>query len=144
MPPPASVVVPRAVVNAVAHRISVPPELPITVPGLANCAEDTSLIATPGPVSPVITYPFSNIALEFRRIRTPSARLRGAKNYTVDGHMNGGFALLAFPAKWGDSGIMTLVVTHRGIVFQKNLGPDTARLAGEIKDFDPDLSRSTH
>ncbi len=58
--------------------------------------------------------------------------------------MNGGFALLAFPAKWGDSGIMTLVVTHRGIVFQKNLGPDTARLAGEIKDFDPDLSRSTH
>jgi hypothetical protein len=64
----------------------------------------------------------------------------GAKNYIVTGHMTGGFALLAFPAKWGDSGIMTFAVNHHGIVFQRNLGPDTAHLAGDIKEFDPDLS----
>jgi hypothetical protein len=68
----------------------------------------------------------------------------GAKDYIVAGHMTRGFALLAFPAKWGDSGVMTFVVNQHGIVFQKNLGPDTARIAPAIKQFDPDLSWSTH
>jgi hypothetical protein len=67
----------------------------------------------------------------------------GAKDYLVAGHMTGGFALLASPAKWGDSGIMTFVVNQHGIVFQKNLGPDTARLARDIQEFDPDLSWRT-
>src|ERR1019366_4498121 len=44
----------------------------------------------------------------------------GAKDYIVGGHMTGGFALLAFPAKWGDSGIMTFLVDQHGIVFEKN------------------------
>jgi len=52
--------------------------------------------------------------------------------------MTGGFALEAFPAKWGDSGIMTFVVNQDGIVFEKNLGPDTERLAREITEYDPD------
>jgi hypothetical protein len=52
--------------------------------------------------------------------------------------------LVISQAEDGDSGIMTFVVNHHGIVFQKNLGPETARLAGDIKEFDPDLSWSTH
>ena len=67
----------------------------------------------------------------------------GAKDYLVDGHMTAGFALLAFPARWGDSGIMTFAVNQDGIVFQKNLGPDTERLAGEITEYDPDPSWTT-
>jgi hypothetical protein len=67
----------------------------------------------------------------------------GARNYVVDGHMTGGFALLAFPAKWGDSGIMTFMVNQDGIVFQKNLGPDTAQLARGITQFDPDATWTT-
>ena len=67
----------------------------------------------------------------------------GEKDYIVDGHMTGGFALLAFPARWGDSGIMTFVVNQDGIVFQKNLGPQTGDLARDITEFDPDLSWTT-
>jgi len=64
----------------------------------------------------------------------------GARNYIINGRMTGGFALLAFPAKWGDSGIMTFMVNQDGIVFQKNLGPQTKHLAREITEYDPDLS----
>ena len=67
----------------------------------------------------------------------------GARNYLVGGHMTGGFALLGFPAKWGDSGVMTFMVNQDGIVFQKNLGPDTEQLAREITQYDPDLSWTT-
>lgn len=66
----------------------------------------------------------------------------GAKTYVVDGHMTRGFALIAFPARYGNSGIMTFMVNQDGIVFQKNLGPDTARLARRIDAFDPDHSWS--
>ena len=64
----------------------------------------------------------------------------GARDYLVDGHMTGGFALLAFPARYGDSGVMTFVVNEAGIVFEKNLGPDTASIAAHITQYDPDRS----
>lgn len=64
----------------------------------------------------------------------------GAKSYLVDGHMSGGFALLAYPAIYGDSGIMTFIIDQDGIVYQKNLGPDTARSAPRIVRYDPDPS----
>jgi hypothetical protein len=64
----------------------------------------------------------------------------GARDYVVNGHMTGGFALLAMPARWGDSGVMTFIVNQDGIVFEKNLGPDTETLAREIHQFDPDSS----
>ena len=54
--------------------------------------------------------------------------------------MIGGFALVAFPAKWGDSAIMTFIVNQDGVVYQKNLGPDTAALADRLTLFDPDAS----
>jgi hypothetical protein len=64
----------------------------------------------------------------------------GAKNYVVNGHLTGGFALIAYPATHGDSGIMTFVVNQDGIVYQKNLGPATTRNAQRITQYDPDPS----
>ncbi len=64
----------------------------------------------------------------------------GAMDYLVKGHMTKGFALIAWPAKYGDSGVMTFIVNANGIVYQKNLGPDTASLAPHITSFDPDRS----
>jgi len=64
----------------------------------------------------------------------------GAKDYVVNGHMTGGFAMLAFPAKYGDSGIMTFIVDQTGIVFQQNLGPATDTVARRITAYDPDES----
>ncbi len=62
----------------------------------------------------------------------------GAYDYVVRGKMIGGFALLAYPARYGNSGIMTFVVNHDGVVYQKDLGPNTGRVASQIKQFDPD------
>lgn len=64
----------------------------------------------------------------------------GAKDYMVNGHMMNGFALIAFPARYGDSGVMTFVVNQNGIVYEKNLGPATTKIARHIKQFDPDSS----
>jgi len=66
----------------------------------------------------------------------------GAGDYVTNGHMTGGFALIAFPAKYGDSGVMTFIVNQNGIVFQKNLGTDTATMARQITQYDPDESWS--
>jgi hypothetical protein len=62
----------------------------------------------------------------------------GAYDYLVKGKMNGGFALLAYPAEYGNSGIMTFMVNQDGIVYQKDLGPRTAKLARRIHSFSPD------
>lgn len=62
----------------------------------------------------------------------------GAYDYVVDGRMIGGFALLAYPAQYGNSGIMTFMVNQDGVVYQKDLGPKTERLAREIDIFAPD------
>jgi len=61
-------------------------------------------------------------------------------NYIVNGRMMGGFALVAYPATYGDSGIMTFIVNQNGIVYQKNLGPATPRVAAAIMQYDPDQS----
>ena len=62
----------------------------------------------------------------------------GAYDYVVKGRMIGGFGLLAFPADYGNSGIMTFLVNQDGKVFQKDLGPNTTQLARKIKSFTPD------
>ncbi len=64
----------------------------------------------------------------------------GAYDYVVRGQMIGGFALVAYPAKYGNSGIMTFMVNHDGVVFQKDLGPNTAAVAGKLTKFNPDDS----
>jgi hypothetical protein len=62
----------------------------------------------------------------------------GAKNYIVDGHMIGGFAALAYPAEYGNSGVMSFLINQDGGVFQKDLGADTATVAKAMSSFDPD------
>ena len=52
--------------------------------------------------------------------------------------MRDGFAMIAFPAEYGASGVMTFLVSRDGVVFQKDLGSDTAKVAGEIKEYSPD------
>ena len=52
--------------------------------------------------------------------------------------MIGGFAVVAFPAQYGVSGVMTFATSHDGVVYQKDLGPRTPALAREMKVFDPD------
>jgi hypothetical protein len=62
----------------------------------------------------------------------------GAYDYMVRGHMMGGFALVAFPAQYGVTGVMTFMVNHDGVVYQKDLGPQTASIAKGITKFNPD------
>lgn len=62
----------------------------------------------------------------------------GAFNYVVKGKMMGGFALIAYPAEYGNSGVMTFMVNHAGTVYQKDLGKRTESFARHIYRFDPD------
>ena len=62
----------------------------------------------------------------------------GAYDYVINGNMIAGFALLAYPAEHGNSGIMSFVVSHQGKVYQTDLGPDTASLAATVEIYDPD------
>jgi Protein of unknown function (DUF2950) len=61
----------------------------------------------------------------------------GALDYVVNGKMIGGFGLVAYPAEYGNSGVMTFIVNHAGAVYQKDLGPGTARIAERMRSFDP-------
>jgi hypothetical protein len=62
----------------------------------------------------------------------------GALNYVVRGNMIGGFALVAYPADYGNSGVMTFVVNHQGTVYEKDLGPRTGAVAARMTAFNPD------
>ncbi|MBC9980901.1 DUF2950 domain-containing protein [Bradyrhizobium campsiandrae] len=62
----------------------------------------------------------------------------GALNYVVKGKMIGGFALIAWPAEYGNSGVMTFLVNHAGVVYQKDLGARTDFVAKRLTLFDPD------
>ena len=62
----------------------------------------------------------------------------GKYNYIINGHMIAGFALVAWPAEWGNTGVMTFIVNQRGKVYQKNLGPKTPSIANAITAYDPD------
>lgn len=62
----------------------------------------------------------------------------GARDYLVGGRMMGGFAAIAWPVKYGVTGIMTFVVSHQGVVYQRDLGPNTAERAAAITSFNPD------
>jgi hypothetical protein len=67
----------------------------------------------------------------------------GERDYVAHGLMIGGFALVAWPAEYGVSGIMTLIVNQDGVVYQKDLGPKTGALAKAMTKFNPDKSWQT-
>jgi len=62
----------------------------------------------------------------------------GAYDYLVNGELLGGFGLIAFPAEYGSSGIMTFIVNQDGAVYSRDLGPDTRKAAMAITEFNPD------
>lgn len=62
----------------------------------------------------------------------------GKYNYVINGRMIAGFALVAWPAAWDNSGVMTFIVNQQGKIYQKNLGPKTASAANSLATYDPD------
>ena len=75
----------------------------------------------------------------FRRLDSQGPNAKGgAKPYVVNGKATGGFAYIAYPAKYDDTGVQTFIVNQDRVVFEKNLGKDTANLAKSITEFNPD------
>jgi hypothetical protein len=62
----------------------------------------------------------------------------GARSYLAKGKMIGGFGVVAYPAQYGNSGVMTFIVNYQGKLFQKNLGKDTASIANAMTAYNPD------
>jgi hypothetical protein len=63
----------------------------------------------------------------------------GAKNYLVNGKLTGGFAIIAYPADYGSSGIMSFMISNHGVLYQKNLGAETQKIAKATESFDPGI-----
>ncbi|HET6515010.1 MAG TPA: DUF2950 domain-containing protein [Thermodesulfovibrionales bacterium] len=79
----------------------------------------------------------------FRILTKQGKHAAGGKyDYVINGNMVAGFAFVAFPANWGKSGIMTFIVNQQGKVYQKNLGPETTKIAREMKSYNPDATWS--
>jgi hypothetical protein len=81
--------------------------------------------------------PFHGYYYRILKSQGPAAE-GGAVNYVVKGEMIGGFALVAWPAEYGVTGVQTFIVNHRGIVYEKDLGPTTSTLARQLTQFNPD------
>ena len=74
----------------------------------------------------------------YHMLKAQGANVKGgAKSYIVDGKMTGGFAFVAYPAEYRNSGVMTFLVDATGVVYQKDLGPTTADIAKQMKEYNP-------
>jgi hypothetical protein len=77
----------------------------------------------------------------FRILKRQGVHAPGGKYvYVINGNMIAGYALIAYPDKWGSSGVMTFIVNQQGRVYEKNLGPNTLKVAEAITEYDPDPS----
>jgi len=103
------------------------------------------------PINPLIAYARQDLPTDqvgehipfngyMFRILTSQGRHApgGAKNYIVDGKMSAGFAFVAYPVEYRSSGVMTLIVDKSGTIYEKDLGPDTKKLAQAMTAYDPD------
>jgi hypothetical protein len=82
---------------------------------------------------------FHGYRFRILKAQGPDAR-GGARDYVVKGRMTQGFAAVAWPAKWNDTGVMVFIINHDGNVFQKNLGAGTDAAARAMTAFNPDAS----
>jgi hypothetical protein len=103
------------------------------------------------PIDPLIAYanqedakdqtrhplPFDGYFFRILSSQGPHA-LGGAKNYIIDGKMTGGVAFVAYPAEYRSSGVMTFIVDESGTIYEKDLGPNTTKLAQTMMAYDPD------
>jgi hypothetical protein len=101
---------------------------------VANAAAEGRSIGVSAPPAPFHGYLFKILTAQ-----GPNAP-GGAKSYLADGRMSGGFALVAWPARYGVTGIMTFVVSRDAVLHEKDLGPDTATSATAMTAYDPDAS----
>jgi Protein of unknown function (DUF2950) len=95
------------------------------------------------PKASLISYeadkPFVIDGYSFRILSAQGEAARdGARSYIARGRMTGGFAILATPVKYAETGIMTFVISREGMVYERDLGPDTSKLAGAIQEYNPD------
>ena len=75
----------------------------------------------------------------FKILTRQGAHAPGGKySYIINGNMIAGYALVAYPDKWGSSGVMTFIVNQQGRIYEKNLGPKTAQSAGAMTEYNPD------
>jgi hypothetical protein len=72
--------------------------------------------------------------------RQGAAAPGGRYGYIINGNMIAGYAFIAYPDKWGSSGVMTFIINQQGRVYEKNLGPNTAKLAAAMTEYNPDPS----
>jgi hypothetical protein len=86
------------------------------------------------PLSPYHGYYYRILARQGKDARG------GELDYMARGKLIGGFAVIAYPARYGASGVMTFIVNHDGNLFQKDLGPDSAAVAAKIGAFNPDAT----
>ena len=101
---------------------------------LANLSEfPRSSLASLAPDQPLVINGYSLRILTAQGNDAPG----GAKSYVVNGRMTGGFAILATPVKYGETGIMTFMTGRNGVVYEGDLGPDTATIAAYIQEFNP-------
>jgi hypothetical protein len=70
--------------------------------------------------------------------RQGAAAPGGRYGYVINGNMIAGYALVAYPDKWGSSGVMTFIINQQGRVYEKNLGPNTAKIAAAMTEYNPD------
>ena len=113
--------------------------------GLYWKASDGKPVSSIGPfVAEAASEGYSNKATPFHgyyfRILTKqgASSKGGAKDYTVNGNLVGGFAFIAYPAQYRNSGVMTFIVNQNGITYQKDLGPDTQSIASAMSEYNPD------
>ena len=98
----------------------------------AGTAANKDAAATTHPRSPYHGY-------YFKILKAQGPHAPGGKyNYVINGNMIAGYALIAYPDKWGSSGVMSFIVNQQGRVYEKNLGPKTAKFGAAITTFDPD------
>jgi hypothetical protein len=74
----------------------------------------------------------------FRILTVESDQVEGRRHYIVNDKMTGGFAVIASPVKYGDSGIMTLIINRDGVVYQRDWGPNTQKVAALHRRVQPD------
>ncbi|WP_421694037.1 DUF2950 domain-containing protein [Aestuariivirga sp.] len=76
---------------------------------------------------------------KFRILKRQGSNVAGgAYDYDINGNMIGGFALIAWPAKYAETGVSTFVINQAGVVYEKDFGVDTANIVSNIKTFNPD------
>lgn len=82
-------------------------------------------------------HPFHGYYFKILKRQGPAAP-GGKMDYVSHGEMTGGFALVAYPVRWGESGIMTFIVNQNGIVYQRSFGENTAKTVAGMKEYNPD------